>query len=195
MRREPEFDDAHAAAAWNAGADAWSEFIDSGADYYRHEVHGPALLDACEPLAGCRALDLGCGEGYFSRLLAGCGARVSAVDVAAALLQRARRLDESQPLGIEYRELSAAEIAEVWSAGSFDLVTACMSLHDVADVPRALKGANLVLRDGGAVTGEAGLMIRALREPRPTAEQVARHPQLDDCSRMPYFLIFELIKA
>jgi hypothetical protein len=43
------------------------------------------------------------------------------------------------------------------------------------------------------VTG-AGFTIRALREPRATAEQVAANPGLDDCRRMPYFLIFQLEK-
>lgn len=33
--------------AWDAGAEAWEEFVESGADYYRTEVHGPALLDVC----------------------------------------------------------------------------------------------------------------------------------------------------
>ncbi len=49
--------------AWNTAADAWREFVRSGADYYRLEVHGPALLDACAPLDGMRVLDLGCGDG------------------------------------------------------------------------------------------------------------------------------------
>src|SRR5262249_42121874 len=41
---------------------------------------------------------------------------------------------------------------------------------------------------------EAGLVIRDLREPRPGADLVAEHPELDDCFRMPFFLIFELMK-
>ena len=38
---------------------------------------------------------------------------------------------------------------------------------------------------------EVGLSIRAMHEPRPTAEQVAREPRVEDCSRVPYFLIFD----
>ena len=34
-------------------------------------------------------------------------------------------------------------------------------------------------------------MIHRLREPRPTAAQVASDPRLDDCYRVPYFLIVE----
>lgn len=41
----------------------------------------------------------------------------------------------------------------------------------------------------GMVTG-AGFAIAGLHEPRPTAEQVARVPALDDCRRLPYFLVW-----
>jgi hypothetical protein len=41
---------------------------------------------------------------------------------------------------------------------------------------------------------ETGLLIKGLVEPRPTAAQVATNPRLEDCSRMPYFLIFALWK-
>lgn len=38
----------------------------------------------------------------------------------------------------------------------------------------------------------ARLVIRGLVEPRPDAALVAARPELEPCSRMPYFLIFEL---
>ena len=261
MTREPAFDDGDAQVAWDAGADAWSAFVESSGDYYRHEVHSPALLQACGPLRGKRILDLGCGQGYFSRELARRGATVIAVDVADALLERARELEEREPLGIEYRKLSAAAIGEAWPHESFDLVISCVSLQDMADVPRVLKGAFVVLRAAGAMLAsiphpatdmkfrewerneaggklylkldryfesgptechwnmprlkyhwstpcwrftleewssliaEAGFGIRRLLEPRPTAEQVVANPDLDDCYRMPFFLILDLWKG
>ena len=33
--------------AWNSGADAYIQYVESGADYYRHLVHGPGLFAAC----------------------------------------------------------------------------------------------------------------------------------------------------
>jgi hypothetical protein len=38
----------------------------------------------------------------------------------------------------------------------------------------------------------AGFSLRALREPLPPPEAVARHPELEDCSRVPYFLLLAL---
>jgi 2-polyprenyl-3-methyl-5-hydroxy-6-metoxy-1,4-benzoquinol methylase len=260
MNREEPFNDREVRTAWNQGAQAWEEFVESGADFYRHAVHGPALLAACEPLRGLAVLDLGCGQGFFSRELARRGARVVGIDIAEQLLAYARRREEHIPLGIAYHVMSAATLSQHWQPGSFDLVTACMALQDVADVAASLRNAFAVLRAGGrmvfsvphpctdtrvrqwetndagektvlkidryfesgpavchwnmprlrshwdtpywrytltewsSLLAEAGFLIRRLYEPRPSAEQVQRQPQLRDCYKLPYFLIFDLIK-
>lgn len=51
------------------------------------------------------------------------------------------------------------------------------------------------LSEWSSMLVEAGFLIRRLHEPKPTAEQVTRHPSLDDCSRLPYFLIFDVAKS
>src|SRR5262249_25116142 len=50
------------------------------------------------------------------------------------------------------------------------------------------------LTEWSGLIRDAGLTIRGLHEPRPRAELVAGHPELEDCFRMPYFLIFEAMK-
>jgi 2-polyprenyl-3-methyl-5-hydroxy-6-metoxy-1,4-benzoquinol methylase len=105
------FTDTHAAAAWDFGAVEWDQFLESGADYYRHEVHGPALLAAAEPLGGRMVLDIGCGQGYFSRLLAKRGGRVIAIDVSGELIALATSREQREQLGIEYRLRSASRTA------------------------------------------------------------------------------------
>ena len=252
--------DLDAREAWNTGADAYSQFVESGADYYRLLVHGPALLAACGEVRGTAALDLGCGQGYFSRSLARAGAKVTGVELSDRLVARAVELEAAEPLGITYLRMDAAETGTRFEVESFDLVTACMSLQDMADPAAVLAGAHRVLRrDGRAVfsvphpatdppvrewkrdeqgnklalcldryfesgpavcdwnmprlkypwstpfrrytLGEwgdlirnAGFLIRSFREPRPDAALVATHPKLEDCFRMPYFLVFEIVK-
>lgn len=251
------FTDAEAATAWDQGAAAWDAFVESGADYYRLEVHGPALLEACHVTRGAIALDLGAGQGYFTRALARSGAHVTGVDLSPALIAMAVEHEAMQPLGIEYHQISAAAIADEFPAESFDLVASCMALQDMADVATTIRGAAEVLRPTGRFvfsvphpatdvayrewerdtagrklalkldryfeTGptvcdwsmprlryrwatpcwrhtlsdwsrmltDAGFRIEALLEPRPTAAQVAANPNLDDCARMPYFLIVD----
>jgi hypothetical protein len=39
---------------------------------------------------------------------------------------------------------------------------------------------------------DAGLRVARMREPRPSREVLARCPDLDDASRVPYFLVLDL---
>ena len=67
---------------WNANAPAWTELSRAGFDVYRDLVNTPAFFAMLPPVAGLCCLDLGCGEGHNTRLLAGRGARVVALDIA-----------------------------------------------------------------------------------------------------------------
>lgn len=44
-------------------------------------------------------------------------------------------------------------------------------------------------------TIDAGFSIRGMREPKPTEQTLRDHPDLEDAARVPYFLIFDLVKA
>lgn len=50
------------------------------------------------------------------------------------------------------------------------------------------------LEDWLAWFAAAGFSLRALREPRPSVEAVARHPELEDCARIPYFLLLDFAR-
>jgi SAM-dependent methyltransferase len=139
------------ATAWDAAAPAWDDFVETGLDYWRTEVHGPALLAACGDVAGRRALDLGCGQGWFSRRLAAHGARVVGIDLSSAQIDNARRHEAAHPLGIVYERRDAVRIAERWPPGSFDLIAACMSLHDTAHAGAILRAARQILAADGRI--------------------------------------------
>ena len=249
-----------ARAAWDRGAEAWGRFVRSGADYYRTQVHGPALLEAADVQEGTRVLDVGCGEGYFAREMARRGAVVTAIDLSPALVALAKAEEEREPLGIDYQVLSAARLRELGDV-TFSRVTSCMALQDMSDPAACLVGAASVLGPGGrmvvsvphpctdtvvrewdrdaqgrkkalridryfesgpatcdwsmarlayrwqtpywrhtlgewsAMIAAAGFSIRCLHEPRPTALQVREMPELDDCARVPYFLVLDLARA
>jgi 2-polyprenyl-3-methyl-5-hydroxy-6-metoxy-1,4-benzoquinol methylase len=246
--------------AWDGAAEAWDDFVESGKDWYRAEVHGPALLEACGDVKGLDVLDLGCGQGFLSRELARRGARVTGVDISERQVANALRHEAEDKLGIEYLALDAARVAEQWPEPRFDLVTAAFSIGDMPDAAAVFRAAHRVLRHGGRMAlsdahpctdpayreweidehgrkralkidryfdagpafclwnmarlkyrwnspiwrrtieefstaiAEAGFLITRIREPRSTPEQVARNPNLEDCFRLPYILVFELVK-
>ncbi len=131
------FDAADARAAWNDAAEPWDDFVESGADYYRAEVHGPALLAACGDVGGRRVLDLGCGQGWFTRQLAGAGAGVVGLDIAdQAVARAAARAGRGR-----YLVADACRVGDLFAPGTFDLVASCMALHDMPDPAGALAGA------------------------------------------------------
>ena len=149
------FRDEDAREAWDAAAEAWEEFVESGADYYRHEVHGPALFEACGQVAGRKVLDLGCGQGFFSRQLAMAGAEVVAIDLSEKQIAYAQRHEQQAPRGIRYHLMNATEVHQHFRCSSFDLVTGCMSIHDMADVPSVFWNAHRVLNEKGRLVFSA----------------------------------------
>ncbi|MEE4193545.1 MAG: methyltransferase domain-containing protein [Halieaceae bacterium] len=81
------------------------------------------LLDHAPPAGARAALDVGCGGGSQSLLLAqrlGAGAKVTGVDISAPLLEVARRRAEQVEAELEFLQADAA--AHEFAAGSFDLL-------------------------------------------------------------------------
>jgi 2-polyprenyl-3-methyl-5-hydroxy-6-metoxy-1,4-benzoquinol methylase len=74
---------------WNKAAESWVEFVRSGKNYYSEYLNGPALKRMVGDVEGKRILDIGCGEGYFSIILATVGAKVMGVDLSDALIRAA----------------------------------------------------------------------------------------------------------
>jgi SAM-dependent methyltransferase len=131
-------------AIWDANAPAWIDLSRAGFDVYRDVVNTPAFLAMLPPVAGLRALDLGCGEGHNTRLLARQGAEVVALDISE---QFVRAASEFAAAGIHHVVGDGAVLP--FESGSFDAVTAFMSLMDVADPERTLQEVGRVLRPGG----------------------------------------------
>jgi ubiquinone/menaquinone biosynthesis C-methylase UbiE len=131
-------------------APSTSYFSGFAGDYARFRPsYAPAAIDAVlEGLAPpVRVLDVGCGTGISTRLLAARGARVVGIDPSNDMLDEARRAPPVEGEGaIEYR-LGTAESTGLPDA-SRDLVVCAQAFHWF-DPVRALKELHRVLlRDG-----------------------------------------------
>src|ERR1051326_3403861 len=91
---------------WNSNAGAWTKLARAGYDIYRDYLNTPAFFEMLPDVAGLEGLDIGCGEGHNTRLLARRGARVTAIDIAEELVAHAREEEAREPLGIDYRVAS-----------------------------------------------------------------------------------------
>jgi SAM-dependent methyltransferase len=136
---------------WDASAAAWIADMGERGDFGREFVLDAPMLArvdafvAARPGAAIRALDVGCGEGRFCRLLRARGIETIGVDPTRALVAHARELD---PAGA-YR-IGRAEALDVPDA-SIDLVVSYVTLVDVPDLTRAIAEMARVVRPGGRV--------------------------------------------
>jgi 2-polyprenyl-3-methyl-5-hydroxy-6-metoxy-1,4-benzoquinol methylase len=146
---DPAYAARQARLAWERALEAWERFQERGLDYSRDLVHGPALLRAIGEVRGLRVLDVGCGQGRFTRELARAGARVTGIDWSNGMIRLARAHERDAPLGIRYRQLDARQIRGSWPSGSFDRVVGCMSFMDMPGLPRVLAGAHRLLTAEG----------------------------------------------
>src|SRR5918912_4109381 len=104
-----------------------------------------AVLDAARVTPGTRLLDAGCGAGLLVLLASLRGARVSALDASAALLDIVRaRVPEAD---VREGDLEALPFADA----SFDAVTAVNSIFYAADMAAAMRELARVVRSGGRV--------------------------------------------
>ena len=132
---------------WEGNAAAWTRLARQGWDVYRDAVNTPAFLDLLPEVAGRRGLDIGCGEGHNTRLLAKRGARMCAADVAPTFIRFAVEAEVRQPLGIRYVVASALELP--FLSEQFEFVTAWMTLMDIPRHDLVLTELRRVLRSGG----------------------------------------------
>jgi 2-polyprenyl-3-methyl-5-hydroxy-6-metoxy-1,4-benzoquinol methylase len=121
------------------------------------------LVDVAGPLPAGTALDLGCGEGGDAVWLAGRGWRVTAVDISATALERARALAERA--GVAGRvDFQRHDMGVSLPDGLFDLVSAHY-LHSPVEFAR-----DRVLREATGPDGTTATVtdnVIALRRRTP----------------------------
>lgn len=130
---------------WDQSAQAWIEVIGADGDWGRRHVLDAPMLARVQAGGFRTAIDVGCGEGRFCRMMQGLGMATVGVDPTRELIDRARALDPSG----DYR-VQGAEALNLADA-SVDLAVFYLSLIDIPHLDRALAEARRVVRPGGAV--------------------------------------------
>ena len=102
-----------------------------------------------EPLAGLRILDIGCGGGILSESMARLGARVTGIDVVEKNIRIASLHALDQGLPIDYRLVTAADLAE--EGVRFDAVLNMEVVEHVADLPAFMAACTSLVAPGGAM--------------------------------------------
>jgi SAM-dependent methyltransferase len=138
-----------------------------------------------------RALDVGCGEGRFAAAMAGAGAEVSAFDVAAEAVRRAR---ERQP-GLDVRVLDC-EVGLPLADASVDVVWAGETIEHVLDTAAWLSELRRVLRSGSLFvlsTPDHGPLTRLRLGLSRRAFEARFHPRADHVRFYTRRALYELL--
>jgi len=131
---------------WDSAAEAWVDFIRGGKDYYRDGLNNPAAFKLIGDVRGQVLLDLACGEGYNTRILARKRAQVVGADFSEKLIEFARQEEAKEKLGIRYYITDGMDLKE-FSSDYFDLVTCFMALQDIENYEKAVAEVARVLKN------------------------------------------------
>ncbi|MFW5652706.1 MAG: class I SAM-dependent methyltransferase, partial [Planctomycetota bacterium] len=132
---------------WDGNAELWTRLARDGYDGFHDLMNNPIFFQMLPDVAGSTGLDVGCGEGHNTRLLALRGVRMTAIDISPKFVQFAREAEAQEPLGIEFNGSSAISLP--FPDDNFDFATAFMSLMEFAEADQALREIHRVLRPGG----------------------------------------------
>jgi len=164
---------------WNGNAEAWTLLARQGYDVSRDLFNTPGFLEMLPDVNGLQGLDIGCGEGSNTRLVARRGASMTAIDISENFVRHAASEksgpDSDPPENDENRAgwvlcaqnapthsappkseespaidyLVASAVELPFRDETFDFATAFMSLMEFPETAQALAEAHRVLRPGG----------------------------------------------
>lgn len=130
---------------WSESASAWIAEQGEDGDFGRRHVLDAPMLERVKMRGFHNALDVGCGEGRFCRILNDLQIQTIGIDPTEELLGQARRRD---PQG-DYRKGQAEALD--FPNHSFDLVVSYLTLIDIPDIEAAIGEMARVLRPGGTL--------------------------------------------
>ncbi len=140
----------------------FDEWVRDGRAEKLEEHHADIVSQVLPKLGirpGMQTLDLGCGTGWATRLLAAAapGAGAIGIDVSAEMLARAEELHDLTSRA-RYERCTFEELD--FPDGKFDRVFSMEALYYAVDLPRATAEIHRVLKPGG----EAHILINRYRE-------------------------------
>jgi len=132
---------------WEQNAENWIELTNQGKDLYRDHVCTPGFFSTLPEVKGKSGLDIACGDGHFTRLLAQRGAKMIGIDLCQNFLTYARQREQTEQLDIQYQTANALNLQ--FADNAFDFATCFFALIDIANYEKALREAYRVIKPGG----------------------------------------------
>jgi 2-polyprenyl-3-methyl-5-hydroxy-6-metoxy-1,4-benzoquinol methylase len=133
---------------WNQISREWCDLIKTNNPNDPGYFIMPYTLKQLGDVLGKRILDIGCGEGRYSRELAKRGADVTAVDCAEFSINCAKKKAQEKGLNIKHYIRNSNDLYDIKSS-RFDIVLCSMMLMDCEDLNGTINEITRVLRPSG----------------------------------------------
>ena len=154
---------------WNQNAAFWDDYMGDQSNTFHNLLVRPAIERLLAVQPGDKVLDIGCGNGNFSRFLAGLGAQVTAIDGSVVMIERARARsrtgarsgglakeenaarNEESAGSVDYRVIDATDSERLEELGSdtFDAAVSNMAIMDMAEISPMFGTVYGLLKPGG----------------------------------------------
>lgn len=132
--------------SWNQLSTEWCDIAPT--NEMRINFIMPYMLKLLGDVSGKRILDLGCGEGGYSRELTNRNADVVAVDCAEYSIEYAKKKSLEEGFIIQYYVRNSNDLYDI-EDNSFDIVLCSMMLMDCEDLNGTIKEIVRVLKPSG----------------------------------------------
>ncbi len=136
---------AHKSTSWGKVSAWYDNLLEEKQDSYQEKVIKPNLLRLLMPKPGEEVLDIGCGQGFFSREIAKNGARVVGIDIAGELISLAKKRAKH---GEIFLNLSAENMKGL-NSERFNAAICVLALQNIENYRAAIMEAARVLKVNG----------------------------------------------
>ncbi len=169
---------------WNQNAAFWDDYMGEQSNTFHNLLVRPAMERLLAVQPGDSVLDIGCGNGNFSRHLAGLGTRVTAIDGSAEMIDRARKRTEGRAKGgpengnagsLDYRVIDVTDSERLVELGrnTFDAAVSNMAIMDMAVIGPMFEAVHGLLKPGG-------VFVCSLTHPCFQAPYAVRYAEQED---------------
>ncbi len=134
--------------SWGSVATWYDKHLERGGDTYHEKVVYPNLMRVLGDLKNKRILDLACGQGQFSVMLAQAGAYVTGVDIGKELITLAEKKNTANKFTLHYF-VSPSDDLYMVKDKTEDIVVCVLAIQNIEKLQETLKEVSRVLKDGG----------------------------------------------
>lgn len=128
--------------SWGKVANWYDNFLEKNDDSYQRQLILPNLIRLLKIKREEVLLDLGCGQGFFSREFKRSGAKVIGVDISPELIEIAKKHRNGL---IEYHVAAAHDLGFI-RAESIDKIAIILTLQNIQNINDVIKECRRVLK-------------------------------------------------